>query len=35
MQFGCGAFAEIIQVSAQPVMPSVGCAASTGASSSA
>src|SRR4029453_10767984 len=35
MQLGCGALAEIIQVSAQPVTPSEGTTASTGASSSA
>src|SRR5450432_4775008 len=29
MQFGCCAWADIIQVSAQPVMPSVGTTAST------
>src|SRR5436309_586435 len=35
MQFGCGAFAEIIHVSAQPVAPSEGITESTGASASA
>ena len=31
MQFGCAALDDIIQVSAQPVAPSLGSTASTGA----